>query len=114
MEEIDLELKELNYFFGTEQYHKGFLGVNLTDGVFYVQENGYAWFISDVISVIKTKLKNEEFLSIKLNLNGNKAEMSITDGNENVLYTQKYEWTDAKKELHFYFADNVLMLDSEY
>ena len=110
----DLELKGMGQFIGTEQYHSGFLGVNLTDGVAYISENGYSWFVTDVIAVIKTKLINYEFLVINLKLDGKKAKMIISDGNDKVLYTQNYDFTDAKREIHLYFQNNVMMLSSEY
>lgn len=110
----DLDLKDLEQFYDTMQYHKGFLNTNLTDGVAYISENGYSWFVTDAIAVIKTKLRNDEFLAVKLIVDGNKAEMSITDGNSKILYAQKYDFTDAKRNLTLFFADNVLMLSSEY
>jgi len=110
----DLNLEGLSQFTGTEQYHRC-LNALLTDGVAYVMKNGYSWFITDMLIVAKMKLRNEEFLSITLKLlENNKAEMIITNGNGKTLYTQKYEFTDAKKGINLYFVDNVLMLSSEY
>ena len=110
----DLELKNLGQFYGSENYYK-VMGVNATDGVAYVMENGYSWFITDTIAVIVCKLMKEEFLSIKLKLkDDNKAEMIITDGNENILYKQKYKFTNAKRELNLYYTNGVIMLSNEY
>jgi len=111
----DLELKDLGNFYGTQEYHQGFLGVLLTDGVAYISNNGYSWFVTDAISVIRTKLKDEEFLSIKLILlDGSRAKMVITDGNDKTLYEQDYLYTDAKRSLNLFYTDNVLMLSGEY
>ena len=110
----DLELKDLGQFYGTEQYHAGFLGVNMTDGVAYIVSNGYSWFVTDAISVIRIMLKGKEFLSVKLTVKDNTAKMEITDGNDNVLYRQNYDYTDAKRDLTLFYADNVLMLSGEY
>jgi len=111
----DLELKELNQFCGTQQYYKGFLNTNLTDGIAYIMNNGYTWFVNDAITVIKTELKNQAFLVVKLELlPDSKAKMIIDDGNGKILYTQNYDYTDAKRELKLFFTDNVLMLSSEY
>jgi len=110
----DLKLKELNQFIGTEYYHKGFLNVNLTDGVFYVSNNGYNWFVCDCIAVIRTELKNEEFLTIELKIENGKAKMMITDGNGKILYTQNYKSTNCKRNLKFFYTNNVLMLAQEY
>lgn len=111
----DLELKDLGQYYGTQQYHKCYLGVLATDGVAYIMSNGYSWLVTDAISVIKTLLKNQEFLVIKLELLENsKARMIITDGNDNILYEQNYEYTDAKRKLTLFYQNNVIMLSGEY
>lgn len=112
----DLKLKDLNQFSGTEQYHAGWMGVQMTDGVAYVVNNGYSWFVSDfcVVAKMKPELRSEEFLSVKLKLNGTKGEMVVTDGNEKVLYTQKYDYTNAEREFGMFYTDGVLMLQGEY
>ena len=116
--EEDLELGKLGQFYGTEQYHEGYLNTKLTDGVAYISKNGYSWLVTDAISVIKTKLKDEPFICIKLKLNGdpdNKtADMIITDGNEKELYKQHYNFTTAKRNLTLYCIDNVMLLSLEY
>ena len=113
--EDDLTLRDLGHFYGTEQYHKCYLNALATDGVAYIMKNGYTLLVTDALSVIKTKLKDEAFISIKLKLlENNKAKMIITDGNGKKLYTQEYDSTDAKKELSLYFIDNVMLLSSEY
>ena len=115
----DLDLKELEQYHGTENYYRGFLGVNYTDGVEYITINGYSWFVTDSIAVLRTKLKNEEFLSISLKVNADKAVMIITDGNGKILYKQDYNYTDISKytnliEIKLYLIDGVLLLPSEY
>jgi len=111
----DNELKDLGSYTGTENYYK-MMGALVTDGVKYIMDNGYSWFVTDALAVIKTKFKNEEFLTIKLQVNKEKqtATMLITDGNNNVLYKQDYKYTDAKVNLTLFFTDNVLLLSSEY
>jgi len=122
MEKADLELKGLGGFIGTQQYYNVF-GVNVTEGVKYIMDNGYAWFVTDFIAVIKfrnkfPKLRNQPFLSVKLKLLGDvarwEADLIIEDGNYNELYRQHYKFTDAKRELTLFYTDNVLMLNSEY
>lgn len=111
----DLELKDLNQFIGTENYHTiNLFKSNLTDGIIYLMENGHSWFITDSLAVIETNLKNEEFLCVKLEVKESKGKMTITDGNEKILYTQDYEYTDAKKDLKLFYTNNVLMLSGEY
>jgi len=113
----DLSLKDLGQYYGTEAYHRIWMNTTATDGIIYVMNNGYAWFVTDAVSVIKMKpaIKNQEFLSIKLKLtDDNKAQMVITDGNKKVLYTQKYEYTSAQEELTLYYQNEVLFLSGEY
>ena len=116
----DLELKELEQFSGTEKYY-GEMGVNLTEGVHYIMENGYAWLVTDMLAVIKSaenpKVNSgviDGFLTIKLKVDGRQATAQIEDGNGHVLYSQEYKWTDAKRDLVLYFTDNVLMLANEW
>jgi len=110
----DLTLGKLGQFTGTEAYHN-MMGVYVTDGIIYLMENGYSWFVIDAVAVIKYKLSNQEFLSIKLKVRDGKAVMTITDGNKKKLYSQKYEWTNAEvNELQLFYVDGVLMLPSEY
>jgi len=115
--EKDLGLKKLDHFFGgTENYYKFHMGTVITDGVKYVCDNGYYWFVSDAVIAIKTKRldKKSWFLVARLKLEDGKVKMVIDDGNGNVLHTQSYEFTDAKRELKLFFADNVVMLSTEY
>lgn len=117
MEEQNLELLGIENFIGTEHYFNGYMGVKYTDGVYYISQNGYSWLVTDCIAVIKTnsKISREAFLSIKLKVNEDKtAVMTIDDGNNNILYTQEYNYTDAKRDLNLYFMNDVLMLNSEY
>jgi len=120
----DLELKALNQFYGTQQYYR-YMGVLLTDGIRYIMENGYSWFVTDAIAVIvahpkiRQYLQNDDFLTIRLKLNKDKdghttADMIMEDGNYNELYRQHYDITDAKRELKLFYTGNTLMLASEY
>ncbi len=112
----DLDLKDLDNFTGTEGY-TNLWNFNLTDGIAYVMKNGYSWFITDMLAVVRTKeeIKNEDFLSITLVINKDKTAIAkITDGNAKVLYKQEYKWTNGKKNLNLYLTNNVLMLSQEY
>jgi len=110
---IDLELKQLSGFIGTTRYY-GVLGANVTDGIKYIMDNGYSWFVTDSLIVAKMKFKHEPFLSIKLKLKDKGAETIITDGNTKTLYKQQYLITDAKQNIDLFYCDNVLMLSNEY
>ena len=115
--EDDLNLKDLQQYRGSEGYFN-VMGFNATDGIGYIMKNGYSWFVTDFLSVamfkIKKEWKDESFICIKLKLDGDKGLMLVTDGNENELYKQKYEFTNAKQELTLYLCDNVLLLSQEY
>jgi len=115
--EPDLELKSLGNFHGSEHYYRLMGGINATDGVHYVMQNGYSWLVTDaaVILRMEPKVRGQDFVVVRLKLlpeGGGKV--TYEDGNGNILYEQSYEWTDAKKELKLFFADNVIMLASEY
>ena len=112
----DLDLKDLGHFTGTEQYHN-VMGTNITDGVAYIMNNGYSWFVTDAIISIRMtpRLKKEEFLVVKLIVKpDNEAVTEISDGNDNVLYTQKYGYTNAKQDVTLYYITKVLLLTGEY
>jgi hypothetical protein len=119
--EQDLELKDLNQYYGTQNYYS-YLGIKLTDGIAYIMRNGYSWFVTDAIAVIvahpkiRQYLQEDTFLSIKLKLSKSKnsADMIIDDGNGNILYRQHYDVTDAKRELTLFYDNGVLMLSGEY
>ena len=111
--EPDLYLRDIDSYIGTERYYN-LLGIYVTDGVNYIMKNGYSWFVTDAIAVIRTKLRNKNFLAIKLIVKNDQAMMEITDGNDHVFYRQKYKLTDAKRDLTLFYMDNVLMLSIEY
>lgn len=111
----DLQLSELGYYCGTEKYTKMPLFTTVvTDGIAYIMQNGYSWLVTDALAYIENKLKDHEFLSIKLKLDSNNKHWVIDDGNGNVLHEQKLQYTDAKKELTLFWSTNVLMLSGEY
>jgi hypothetical protein len=114
----DTQLSQMGHFTGTEQYHSMgpiFKDIVITDGVKYIMDNGYSWFVIDSLCVIVNKLRNHPFLTVQLKLlRGDAGIMLITDGNENELYTQRYGFTDAEVEVKLFFTDNVMMLPSEY
>lgn len=109
------QLKDLNNFRGTSMYHN-VMGVNVTDGVIYLMENGYSWFVTDALVILrmKDKVKSEEFVAIKLIVTDSKAVVRYEDGNDNLLFEQKYDFTDAKKNIIMFYTNSVLMLSGEY
>lgn len=114
---IDLELKALGSFIGTLEYHR-VLGFRVTDGVTYIMENGYSWFVTDALAVIGWYkggvLRNQPFLTVELHQADGEADLIITDGNDHELYRQHYDYTDAKRNLTLYYEHGVLLLDREH
>jgi Family of unknown function (DUF6876) len=61
------------------------------------------------------KVRGQDFVVVRLKLlPEGKAKVVYEDGNDNNLFEQGYDFTDAKKELELFFADDVIMLASEY
>lgn len=113
---MDLDLKEINQFYGTEKYHKiRYFNTLLTDGVIYVMKNGYSWVVTDALAWIELKLKGKsDFFVIKLKIEDDKAKIIIDDGNNKIYHKKSYGYTTAKRELKFYWDNGVLMLSNEY
>jgi hypothetical protein len=118
-EQIDLDLKEIDRFYGTMQYYD-VMGVNVTDGIRYVMDNGYSWLVTDAIAVFKAckEVMGEEFVSVELKVGreGAPAVVVYSDGNKRTLYEQAYRWTDARVGVKFWYdrLSNVICLPSEY
>jgi len=112
----DLELKDLGQYYGSVN-NINVLGIQCTEGIQYIMNNGYSWLVTDLLPKVKfdKMLMDEEFLSIELKLLADKgAQVTIGDGNGNVLHTQDYAYTDAKVELKLFLTNGVLMLAGEY
>lgn len=108
--------QDLLNFYGTEHWYRvhPLSPIVITDGVKYFAEKGDAfWAVTDII-LMAHKLK-QPFLSVKINSNGNKADIVYEDGDCSVLKKQHYAHTDLEKgEYTFFVTDNVLMLVGEY
>jgi len=115
MAKDDLELKDLRQYYGTEKYYKLPICKSVyTDGIKYIMENGYSWFVTDSLIVAESKYKDAEFIVIKLKVRESGAYVTLEDGNGKMLYYQEYDYTDAKRDLVLYWTDGVLMLQGEY
>jgi hypothetical protein len=109
----------LRQFSGSEQlfFNPMFRGINYTEGVKFVSDNGAAWLITDCLALCRSqKVRGEDFLVFILTVNPDKtATLRIEDGNDKVLVTNKYAYTDfPMSEFKLFYANNVLMLPSEY
>ena len=112
-------LTELKYFTGSEQlyFNPLFRKFKYTEGVKFLAEksNSY-WLIDFVLSnQYLTILKNNEFQTWKIKVTGNKAEITVEDGNHNKLKSFKIDFTDFPlDEFSLWFVYDTLMLPSEY
>jgi hypothetical protein len=109
----------LAHFTGTEGYffHPLFKGINYTDGVKYLGDNGCDWLKVMILSHLKLTpaVRGQDFVCITMTKTGRSAVVNFTDGDDKILFSEDVEYTDCTvDEIKFFFTDNVLMLSSEY
>ena len=124
MNDTTFTASDLANFYGSENWYRVgplFGNVTVTDGVHFIMERGCSWMATDILAVVKVhpKVRGQEFVSIKFRKSrpsvDDSAVIEYGDGNGNVLYRQPYESTDCPvDEISFYFANDVLLLASEY
>ena len=99
--------------------------IKYTDGIKFLGDNKVSWLITDILAVlshepsIKETYEQEGFICIKFVVDNDTATATYTDGNDKILFTQKYEYTDFNKhflenKIYFYYTNEVLMLAGEY
>ena len=116
------ELAEiLAQFTGTTQYYRINPQVVLTDGVKYLADNAGCYWLMDLIAsyVTQRSFDDQEFVSVKMDVTDRQAEVTLDDGNGNVLATQQIEYTDfSLGQIRLYACRSeqfwVVMLPSEY
>ncbi len=113
-------------FTGTTQWYPMYPGILLTDGAKWLAESAGCYWLYDIIwSIKKPILDRDSFAVVKLVVTGSEADVTVEDGNDNVLYTQHIEYTDFPlPEITLFVADGdggafdnptkVIMLPSEY
>ena len=110
------ELRDaLFQFYGTEHWYKMIFGpTTYTDGVkFFADSAGAHWFLDIVATEIATL--RVPFAYIILTVKGEKADINVTDGNDNYLWRRHIDFTDCPEgEWKFYLTDNVMLLPGEY
>lgn len=126
MNDIRLERKKqltenLGHFHGTEEWYELYKKPKIlcTDGMKFVMETAQAYWLSEIVFSLQSNsvIKKQYFQVYELEVNLEKKEgvLVVTDGNENELYKQEFEYTDFPLEkFRFYFTDGVLLLPSEY
>lgn len=113
-----LEENLRNFSNGTDTYYKMYPNIVITDGVKYLSDKAESYWLLDIIFSVQTieKVRIEPFQVCELQVYENESALvTITDGNENTLYTQKIPYTDFPlKNIKMYYTDGVILLPSEY
>ena len=116
-----LTKEELRQFSGSENWYRHGINRNVTftDGAKFVADEGGAYWLLDTIAICQVhekRVSGEGFQLWKLKVNGDRtASLECTDGDNNVVYTERIEYTDFPlDEITLYFANNVIHLPSEY
>lgn len=110
---------DLAMFTGSEEFFRDRLTKSIyTQGCQFLATHGCAWMISDILIICKThkKVCKEAFVSIKFKRQSDgKCVISYEDGDYGKLFSQTYDSSDCPvDEVKFFFANNTLMLASEY
>lgn len=111
--------EDLNGFTGSTEYFKHWTKRLLyTEGVQYFAENaggGAYWFLDICATEIMDAQATEPFIYITLDVKGDSALLTATDGDVMNLYVREIEYTDCPPGLwRFYLVNGVLHLTSEY
>lgn len=111
-----LTAQSLSGFTGTEGYTRYLMGINLTDGVKYLADEGKAWWLLDAICSYQPKYRGVSFQIWTLKKEGNRATLTMKeDSDKPCLVTQRIPYTDFPLEgVELYLIDGVLLLTSEY
>jgi hypothetical protein len=119
--EKKLTAADLRQFTGSEHwYGHGLVGnVLFTDGAKYLADQAGAYWLLDEIALAQRyekKVAGETFQVWKLIVGpGHTATLTCDDGNNNVVFTKRIEFTDFPlPEVTLYFTDNTILLPSEY
>ena len=122
MKTKDEILNSLAHCTGSEQYHKYMMGLILTDGTKLFAELCQCFWLLDILASVQRnkKVVGEDFQVLNIKRNGDKAVVTVEDGNNNVLYKQNIPYTDFPLDDYKLFAVaqgngmSVVMLPSEY
>lgn len=113
--------QDLAMFYGTEGYVRHISGVNLTDGVVFLRENGECFWLIDDICFAYKDLQNCPFQIWQLKKTGDTQGVLTMreDTNEPVKYNNEYNYTDiwqhvAMDKVKMHLINGVLLLPSEY
>lgn len=110
---------ELQQFHGTTQYYRHLLGVLFSDGIKYLADECQCYWLLDLIVSWQAhrKVYVHEFQVFKLRVNekNRTAVVTIEDGNDNIIQTQKLPFTDFPLDsIDIWYSQNVIYLPSEH
>jgi hypothetical protein len=113
--------KQLRQFHGSNHYYNHSLAngtrILLTDGAAFIREQGECYWLFDFIAAYQTHkdIKGQIFQIWKLQKQNLAWEISCEDGNKNILYTRRIEFSDfLLDKITIWFVDGVAMLPTEY
>lgn len=113
-------LPELPMFTGTERWFRHSLvpHVLYTEGAQYVAEQAGAYWLLDEIALAQSyeaTVANEAFQLWSLDVTGNTATLICEDGDDHVLLSKAFAFTDFPEPgIRFYVSGGVILLPSEY
>lgn len=112
---------ELGQFTGTDQYYFNplYRELRYTDGVKYLATTCGAYWLLDIIGTEyfpKQKSKEwDQFLVIKLEVEGSTGVITVSDGDEKVYLRRFIEFTDFPEGAwSLWMIERVLLLPGEY
>jgi hypothetical protein len=82
----------------SDNFYKYNFGLVITDGAKALAEKFFCFWFLDIIASYQGQLENEEFQVWTLKRTGSKAIVTCTDGNDNVIKTQRISWTDFEPD----------------
>lgn len=113
---------DLAQFTGTSTYHQHSLGVQYTDGVYYLAERGEAYWLLDAIASwqadpkVRDDRQLQEIQFWKLTVNSDQSATLVCERDLNdIAVTQAIPFTDfALESVTIYCQQGVMLLPSEY
>lgn len=118
-EELENNLAQ---FCGGDSYYKftPFAKMVCTEGVAYLIENGHGWLMDILASVQQLPSIKGQAMQVLI-FDKSQMTVRIEDGNKNVLYTQKIDYTDSQLDEIIVWATfeehnkrYIVLLPSEY
>lgn len=111
-------LPDLSGFTGSEHLYRHALvkSIHYTDGVKYLADTCGAYWLIDKIAISQAEpiLKNARFQVWRLFVRGNEGKILVEDGNGYTIYKEDLDYTDFPSRIDIWFADNTILLPSEY